>query len=50
MTYKVVGFRIDKDKAVTNKKCLTLYEVYKAINYAFISKDCDFISLRRIKK
>lgn len=47
--YIVVGFRVDRQRTVYYKKCRDLGELYEAVATAFVRRDADFISIRKVK-
>jgi len=48
--YVVVGFRIDMERSVYYRKCVGIEELKRCVEEAFMRKNSDFISVRRVKK
>ena len=47
--YIVAGFRVDRQRTVYYRKCRDLGELYEAVATAFIRRNADFISIRKVK-
>ena len=48
--YVVVGFKVSEEKSIYYKKCKSIEELQRALLYAFEGKDCDFVSVRKVRK
>jgi len=48
--YVVVRFKVSEERSVFYKKCRDIKELQRALTHAFEKKDCDFISIRKVRK
>jgi len=48
--YIVVGFRVDTERSVYYRKCVGIEELKKCVEEAFVKRNSDFISVRRVRK
>jgi len=48
--YVVVGFRVDQENSVYYRKCRGVEELKRCVEDAFVKKNSDFISVRRVRK
>lgn len=47
--YVIVGFRVDEENSVFYRKCDGIEDLKRALYIAMERRDCDFVSIRKIK-